>query len=118
MRDDEHRSALHQLIHAPLYDLLRARVDRAGRFVEDHDGRIGNRGARDRDELALSLRQIRAVLIEHRPVPFGEPRDKVVRARKFRRGDTFFVRRLQQAVTDIVHHRTGKQVGILQNHAQ
>ena len=46
VRDDEHRAALHQLIHTALDDGLGARVDGRGRLVEDHDRRIGDRRGR------------------------------------------------------------------------
>ena len=45
--DHEGRSALHQFIHALLDQLLRMRVDGAGRFIQDHDRRIGYRTAGD-----------------------------------------------------------------------
>ena len=68
VRDDEHRAALHQLIHAALHDGLGARVDGAGRLVEDHHRRVGDRRAGDGDELALALREVRAVVGQQRVV--------------------------------------------------
>ena len=48
MGDHEHRSALHERIHAPLNDGFRARVDGRCRLVENHHRRVGDRGARNR----------------------------------------------------------------------
>ena len=55
VRDDEHRSAFHQLIHAALHERLGARVYGAGSLVEDEHGRVLARGAGDGYELALTL---------------------------------------------------------------
>ena len=118
MRNDEYRSALHEFIHTVLHDGFRTRIDGARRLVEDHDGRVCNRRAGDREELTLTLREVRAVLIDHRVIPFGQAGDEVVRADELRRRDALFVRRVQLAVADIAHNGIGEQVGILQHHAE
>ena len=116
--DDKHRSALHQLIHAVLHEGFGTGIDGGSRLVEDHCGRIRNRRAGDGDELALPLREVGAVVGQHGVVPFGQTGDEVVRVGEFCRRDALFVRRVQPAVTDIVHDRARKQVGILQNDAE
>ena len=56
VRDNENRSAVHQLIHAVLNKRLSACIYRRGRFIEYHNGRISHRGAGYRDKLTLPLR--------------------------------------------------------------
>ena len=85
MGDDEHRAALHQVIHAALDDRLGARVDGARRLVEDHHRRVGDRRAGDGDQLPLALREVGAVARKLRIVALGQARDEVVRARELRR---------------------------------
>ena len=118
VRDDEHRAALHQLIHAALDDGLGARVDGRCRFIEDHDRRVGDRRAGDGDELALALREVRAVVGELRRIALGETRDEVVRAGELRRGDALFVRCVEFTITNVVHHRAGEEVDVLQDDAE
>ena len=75
--DNEGSPSLHQLIHALLYHFFGTGVDRAGRLVEYQRRRIGDRGARDREQLALSgasQEQIYAVTLDdvsEVPVPAG-----------------------------------------------
>src|SRR5262245_9702162 len=46
-------------------------VDARGRLVEDEDGPVGQDDAGDRDELALSLTEVRPAAGEHRLVAVG-----------------------------------------------
>ena len=55
MRNDKRRSALHQAVHALLYNALGTGIDGAGGFIQDQHRRIGNRRPRDGQQLALSL---------------------------------------------------------------
>jgi hypothetical protein len=49
MGDDQHGAALRDLAHVLLDDALALVVERAGRFIEDEDARIG-------DERAMAMR--------------------------------------------------------------
>ena len=118
VRDDKDRSALHQRVHALLYERLCPRIDGGCRLVQNHDGRVCDRRARDGDELALALREVGRLVPQYGVVPFGEPRYKVVRVGKLRRLDALLVRRVQLAVADVLHDGARKQVGILQHDAQ
>ena len=117
MRNDENRSALHQRVHTLLHQRFGARIDGGSRLVQDHDGRIGDCRAGDRNELALPLREVGSLVAQHGIVSFGQPRNKVVRVGEFRRLNALFVRRVQFAVTDILHDSARKEVGILQHNA-
>ena len=118
VRDDEHRAALHQLIHAALHDGLGARVDGAGRLVEDHHRRVGDRRASDGDELALALREVRAVVGQQCVVALRQACDEVVRAGEPCRRAALLVRCVQTAVADVLHHRAGEEIRLLQNKAE
>ena len=118
MRDDKRRAAFHELVHTCLHDGLGAGVDGARGLVQNHRRRIGDGGACDRDQLALALRQLRAVASEHGVVAVGQAGDKVVRARELGCRDALLVCGIQVAVADVVHHGTGEQVHVLQYDAQ
>ena len=51
--DNEAGAVFRQLIHGALDEQLRARVDRAGRLVEDEHGRVLEHGAGDGQQLLL-----------------------------------------------------------------
>ena len=115
MRDNEHRTSVHEAVHAGLHDGLRAGINRAGRLIEDHNRRIGNRRTRDGKQLALTLRQTAAVAVDDGIVAVRQSADEVVRIGKLRRSHDFLVGRIQTTVADIIADGAGKQVGILQN---
>ncbi len=52
--DDERRPALEQQVQRMLDLPLGADVDGARRLVEDQDPRVGEEGARERDQLSLT----------------------------------------------------------------
>ena len=53
--NDKYRTSLHQLIHTVLYKSFRSGIDGRGRFVQNHDRRIGNSRSGNGNKLALSL---------------------------------------------------------------
>lgn len=53
--DDKGGSALHQLIHAVLYNLLSTGIDGAGSLIQDQHRRIRYCGSGDGQKLSLSL---------------------------------------------------------------
>ena len=81
-------------------------------------GRVGHGRARDGEQLALALREVRAVAVEHRVVALGQPADEVVRAGQLGRVDARVVVRVQIAVADVLHDRSGEQVRVLKDDAQ
>ena len=105
VRDNEHRSALHQLIHTALNDSLGTCIYRGGRLVEYHYRRVGDRRAGDGYQLALSLREIRTIRCEHGIIALRQTGDKVVRTRQSGGGAAFPVGRVELSGSDIVHHR-------------
>ena len=118
VRDDKHRAALHQLIHAALDDGLGACVDGRCRLVQNHDRRVGDRRAGDGDELTLALREVCAVVGELRRVALRKARNEIVRAGELCRGDALFIRRVKFTITDVAYHRAGEEVDVLQDDAE
>ena len=53
--DDKGGSALHQLIHAVLYDFLSTGINGAGSLIQDQHRRIRYCGSGDGQKLSLSL---------------------------------------------------------------
>ena len=118
VRDDEHCAAFHQRIHPALDDRFGARVDRRGRFVQNHHRRVGHSRARDGNQLALPLGKICTVAGEGGVVALRQAGDEIVRTRQFGGGNALVVGRVQPAVADVVHHGAGEQVRVLQHDAQ
>ena len=54
VRDDDHGAALRHRLQIVLDDLLGFGVQRACRFIENQDSRIGDQGSGDGDTLALT----------------------------------------------------------------
>src|SRR5207244_8019249 len=65
-------AAVTEARHRLLDEHLGARVDVAGRFVEDEDARIGEERAGDSDELPLACRDVRGFFFEKRVVALGQ----------------------------------------------
>ena len=55
MRDDKAGTALHQRIHGTLNELLGAGIHVGGRLVQNQRRTVGQNGAGDGHELALTL---------------------------------------------------------------
>ena len=79
VRDDEHRAALHQLIHAALDDGLGACVDGRGRLVEDQHGGVAEKDARDGEQLSLADRDVLGIAVERGVVAARQGADEEIR---------------------------------------
>src|SRR5205085_5646025 len=95
--DDERRPSREEQAEGALDLALGADVDRRGRLVEDEDARVGEEGARERDELALAEREARAALLELGLVLVLQPRDELVRADRFGGGGDVLAARVGAA---------------------
>src|SRR2546422_8189 len=58
VRDEEHRPAAEEVAHAREEVVLRARVERRGRLVQDDERRVPKERARERDALPLTDRNV------------------------------------------------------------
>ena len=106
--DNEYGTSVHQRIHTFLDNRLCSGIDRRCRLVHNHNRRICDCSTRDRNQLSLSLGQVRAVAVDYRLIAFGQTCDKIMRTRKPCSPDTLFVCRVQLAVADIFHDSAGK----------
>ena len=118
MRNHKGGASLHQRIHTALHKLLGPAVDRRSRLVKNQGRRIHNRSPRNREQLPLSLREICAVAAEHGLIAVRQAVDEAVRIRELCGFDALFIRRIQTPEADILHHRAGKEVGVLQYDAE
>ena len=118
MGNDEHGSAVHQSVHTVLHQFFRPGIDGGGGLVQNHYGRVGYRRPGNGNELPLALRQAGPIACEHRLVALRQAGDEVVGVCQLRRLDTLLIGGIQFTVADVVHHRTGEQIGFLQHHAQ
>ncbi len=84
-------SALHQAQQRFLDARLGARVHAAGGLIQDQDGRVGQDGAGDRQQLALSLAQVAGAFCEQGLVTLRQLADKVIGIRQFGRVDDLLV---------------------------
>ena len=91
MGDHKHRAPFHELIHTALHDGLGTGVDRRGRLVQDHYGRIRYSRTRDGNELTLTLREIGTVVGKLGLISSRQAGDKIVGSRKLGGADTLLV---------------------------
>ena len=118
MSNDEGSASLHQSVHAVLNQLLGTGVDGRGGLIQNQCRRIGDRSPGNGQQLTLALAQIGAITGKHGLIAVRQTADKSVGVGQLSRLDAFFVSGIQLAVTDVIHHRAGEQMGILQHHAQ
>ena len=116
MGDNENCSALHERVHALLDESLSTGVDRACGLVQDQHGRICDGRSCDRQELALSLREICAVCGEHGVIAVFQVDDETVGVGQLSCCVDLLIGGVQLSVADIVHNRACEQVGVLQNY--
>ncbi len=118
VRDGDHRAAHHQPVERFLDRFFRGAVQRRGGFVEQQDRRVLQDGARNRDALPLSARELDAAVADDRVVAFRHRFDEV-RAARFPGGrEHFFAARLRAAVRDVLVDGAVEQGDILRHDAQ
>ena len=117
MRDDEYRPAMHQPVHAALYNDLGAGINAGGGFIKNHHGWIGDCRPCDGNELALPLRKIAAITGKDSIIAIRQMGDEVVRIGQLGCRNSFFIGGIQSSIADVIHYATGKEVDILQDHA-
>ena len=79
--DHDRRSPPHQLGDAALDHPFRLGIDAGGRLVQDQDLGLARQGPRERHQLPLAARKVRAPLDDGRVQPLGPRRDDAVGAR-------------------------------------
>ena len=96
---------------------LRLRIDARGGFVQDQDARVGQQGARKRDQLALPDREQDPALFYRGIVTLAQVHDEIMRTNSFRQLPHFIVGGFQASKTDIFCHRAIEQERVLQHDA-
>ena len=79
MGDDDHRPPAGDPQEIRSHHRLAFRIERAGRLVEDHDGRVDTEAARYLEALALSAAEVRAALVDQAVVRATSRRNVVIR---------------------------------------
>ena len=117
VRDHERGASDHQFVERVEDDGLCFRIDRRGGLVENEDGRVLEKGARDADALAFASGQPHAALADLGLVAVGQALDEFVGVGRLGGLDDLLQRRLQAAVPDVVGDRPGKEHRVLGHHA-
>ena len=116
VRDQQRGAALQDAAHGALDLILGVAVNRAGRVIQHQDARVAQKGACDRDALALAAREHHAALADHGVVTVRKAGDKLVRLGFLRGGlDLRLRHRLARAEGDIFGDRAREQEDILLN---
>ena len=116
--DDEDGASGHEGVHALLDHGLGVGIDGGGSLIHDHHRWVGDGGTRDGEQLALTLREVRAVRDQHRVVALRQSADEAVGTGELRGGHTLFVRRVELSVADVLHDGPREKHGILQDDAE
>src|SRR5437660_4119031 len=93
VRDEEHRPTAEEVAHACEEIVLRARIERRGRLVQDDERRVAKERARERDALPLPDRHVLSaheVRAEDRVVTVRPGIHERIRAGPLRRSDDRF----------------------------
>ncbi len=88
-----------QGVHRVLDEDLGARVDRAGRLVQDEDRGPGEEGAGDGDELLLTRADVGPLVVDDGLVPVGQAVHEPVDVRRARRLEDLLLRRVRRRRT-------------------
>ena len=118
MRDDEARAPPHHRGEHLLDLQLGARVDGAGRLVEDQHRRQRQHEPRDAEQLPLSGGESCARVGQGRIIALRQARDEAVGMGGLRRGLDLGLRGLGPGQRDVLAHRAGLEPGVLQDHAE
>src|ERR1035437_522577 len=76
--NDEGRASSDQCPHGFQYKRVRCRIERGGGFIQDENGGIFQKSARNRQPLALAAGEIGAALAQHRVVALRQSADEFI----------------------------------------
>ena len=117
MGDDQRRAIGRDFAQALLDFLFGAAVERRCRFVEQHDGRLLQQGARDRHALFFAAGEFQSALAHLRGIAVGQAGDELVQAGEAGRLDHLVLARAGAPVGDVVAQGIVEQDRILGHHA-
>src|SRR5436309_3024875 len=102
MRDNERGAALHQALHSTDDGVFRPRIDGTRWLVENEDRRVLEKGASERNALALATREAHATLTDLRLVSIRQANDELMSVREFRRFYDLLFTGLRPSVRDVL----------------
>ena len=114
--NDKASAIFHQRVHRRLDIDLSARVYVGGRLVKDKDGSVGQHGARNGDQLLLSLGDARTVIGKKRVIAVGQALDEGMDLGCLGGFYRVLVRSILFAVGDVFENGAVEQPGLLQYH--
>ncbi len=117
VRDDQRGVVAGDALELLLDGALGARVQRRGRFVEDHDRGPLEQRPRDGDALPFPARELQAAFAHRRVVAPGQALDEFVDARRARRLLDLGAAGLGPAVADVVGDGVVEQQRVLRHDA-
>src|SRR5438105_330714 len=121
VRDEEHRSTAEEVAHACEEIVLRARIERRCRLVQDDERRVAKERARERDALPLPDRHVLSaheVRAEDRVVAIRPGIHERIRAGAFRRADDRIevLEPLDAPEADVLAHGEHEAREVLEEH--
>src|ERR1017187_1920685 len=116
MSNDKARLSLSKPRHSLLDQDFGARVDVTRRLVQNEDVPVREEGSCDGEQLLLSRRQIRRVLVDLGGVSVRKRANETVDMRGLRGLENLIVARLGPTVTDVVTDRAGEHPCVLEDH--
>ncbi len=116
VRDEQRRAPAHQRPQRRVDLLLRLRVDRRGRVVEDENARVGDDRPCERDALPLPAGKRQPALADDRVVAVGQRADELVRLCCSRRGLDLRAGRVGPPVRDVGPDGVREQERFLEHH--
>lgn len=116
MGDDDYRFACAQGSDRSLDKRLVLGVERGGRLVEEHHGRVFQESPRNGEALALPAREGGAVLAQHRVEPLGKPLDELQAVRRPCSLGHLFVGGAFAADANIVRNRVVEKDHVLEDY--
>jgi hypothetical protein len=118
VRNDQSCSSAEEPGYRQIDVALGFRVEKGRRLVEQYDGRLSNERARYGDALALSARQLHALLAHLGVIAAGELSDEFVGMRGLRCGDDVGFGRVGTAQCDVFTNAPTEKEGILADEGQ
>ena len=117
MSDNESCAPAHELANRLHNRVFGARIESAGRFIQEKDRSILEKSSGDADALPLADAQVAAALAHRTGEPMGHSHDKVVGLSALGSLDDLFIGRAGPAIGDVFLDGRGEEDRILQDHS-
>ncbi len=117
VRDNQCGSADHQFVQGILDQLFAFAVQRAGRFVQNQNARVAQKGAGDGEALLLAAGQFGSALPDFRVIAVRQGFNEMMSIARDGCLHDLFIRSAGAAIQNVVFDCAGKQNVVLQHHA-